>query len=146
MPLEFPAMGRKVEAAGALALLFLAFSSPAESRTAAAAACNTRGVLAHATACGYKLVRLSADGLSCTKARAAARQVAEQVIHNKAISVPGVMGFGISTQTCSGCAPTTQISLTYSSGGKLTVSLRGPGSGKSVPSPTPSPPPGTITV
>jgi hypothetical protein len=137
-------MDRKIEVAGAVAMLVLAFSSPAEARTAAAAACNTRGVLAHAG--GYKLVRLTADGLSCTKARAAARQVAEQVIHNKAVSVPGVLGFGISTQTCSGCAPTTQISLTYSSGGKLTVSLRGPGSGKSVPSPTPSPPPGTITV
>jgi hypothetical protein len=129
---------------GAVAIVVLAFSSPAESRTAAAAACNTSGVLAHAG--GYKLLRLTADGLSCTKARTAARQVAEQVIHNKSISVPGVLGFGISTQTCTGCAPTTQITLTYSSGGKLTVSLRGPRSGKSGPSPTPSSPPGTITV
>ena len=127
-------------------MLVLAFSSPAEARTAAAAACNTEGVLAHATAGGYKIVRLTADGLSCTKARAAARQVAEQMIHNKSISVPGVMGFGISTQTCTGCTPTTQISLTYSGGGKLSVSLRGPGSGKSAPSPSPSVPPGSITV
>ena len=123
-------------------MLLLTFSAPAESRTAAAAACSTRGLLTGASAGGYKVVRITPAGISCTKARATALQVAQQVIHNKAVSVPGVMGFGIATQTCTGCAPTTEISLTYSSGGKLTVSLRGPGGGKSVPSPGPSPAPG----
>jgi len=134
-----------VGAAGAVALLLLTFSAAAQARTTTATACSTQGVLTHASAGGYKLVRITAEGLSCTKARAVAREVAQQVIHNKPVGVPGVMGFGMSTQTCTGCTPTTEISLTYSSGGKLTVSLRGPGSGKSVPSPNPAPP-GSITV
>jgi hypothetical protein len=105
-------------------MLLLTFSAPAESR-AAAAACSTQGLITRASAGGYKVVRITAEGLSCTKARAVARAVAQQVIHRKAVSVPGVLGFGIATQTCTGCAPTTEISLTYSSDGKLTVSLRG---------------------
>jgi hypothetical protein len=131
-----------VGAVGALAMLLLTFSAPAESRTAAATACSTQGLLTRASAGGYKVVRITTEGLSCTKARAVAREVAQQVIHNKAVSVAGVMGFGMSTQTCPGCTPTTEISLTYSTGGKLTVSLRGPGSGKSAPSPSPTPIPG----
>ncbi len=121
--------------------MLLAASPTFAGPRAAAAACSTKDIIPSTSAGGYKVVRIEAQRLSCTKARAVARQVAQQVIHNKSVSVPGVMGFAMSTQMCPGCAPTTEISLTYSSGVKLTVSLRGPGGGKSAPSPSPSPGP-----
>jgi hypothetical protein len=144
---------RKVVVAGIVGAVAMSLGTT----PAVAGACSTKGLVIPGPAGGYKFVLINAQGISCSKARAVARQVAQQVIHNKSISVPGVVAsVAMSTQMCTGCAPTTEISLTYASGDKVTVSLRGPGVGKSTPlpsplpspspHPTPGPGPGVITV
>jgi hypothetical protein len=51
-----------------------------------------------------------------------ARTVATQVTGNGSLSVPGVVSFSMSTQTCTtGCASGTSVTLVYPSG-SVTVS------------------------
>ena len=92
-------------------------------------------VICKASLEGYRSVRVEASGLSCARATQAARRVAQELHGSGSISVPGVNGFSVSTTTCTGCGTTTQVTLLYASGAKVTLSLRS-GSGK--PSPAPS--------
>jgi len=58
------------------------------------------------------------------------------------VSVPGVAGFEMSTESCTGCGgTTTSVALSYPSGGKVTISIRGAGGGTVTPAPTPLPSP-----
>jgi hypothetical protein len=117
----------------ALAAIGLAFTAlPAHA--AAAQTCGGMG-----TTAGYKIVRLSVSGVSCTKARSIARSVAGDLHRNGSIDVPGVAGFSMSTETCTGCATTTQISLSFPTGAQLTISLRRAGGTSAPSSPTPTP-------
>jgi hypothetical protein len=84
---------------------------------------------------GYHSAKLVATGLSCARATAAARVVARELHGSGSISVPGVSGFSVSTTTCTGCGTTTQVTLLYASGAKVTLSLRS-GSGKASPPPS----------
>jgi len=121
----------------ALAAIGLALTAlPAQG--AAAETCGGAG-----TTAGYKIVRLAVSGLSCAKARSIARSVASDLHRNGDIDVPGVAGLSMSTETCTGCATTTEISLSYPSGGKVTISLRS-ARGKAAPS-SPAPAPSTGT-
>jgi len=92
------------------------------------------------SASGYKVVKLQASGVSCSKARAVVRAVAKDLRTTGGVDVPGASSFSLSTVICTGCGSTTTvISLGYASGGKVTISLRG-GSGTSTPAPgSPSP-------
>jgi nicotinamide mononucleotide (NMN) deamidase PncC len=91
---------------------------------------------------GYKLVHLQATGVSCAKARSIARTVAGQLHRQGGISISGIAGFSMSTQTCTGCGTTTQVSLSYASGGRVTVSLRT----SATPGPVPFPGSGQVTI
>ena len=114
----------------ALAAVAVASTALVAGRGALAAtgACSTRGLAfsasARSAAPRYRVVGLRADHVSCTKARAIADRVAKDLLHSRPIQVPGVEGLGITEQTCTGCAPTTQVVLTYPRG-RITVSLRG---------------------
>jgi hypothetical protein len=116
------------------ALAALAAALPAQG--ARAAACNGKGIAAQ----GYRIVKLEASGVSCTKARSVAGTVARQLHASGGIHLPDVAGFALSTETCIGCGgTTTRIALTYANGGKVTLSLRGGGSGNVSPAPAPAP-------
>ncbi|MEI8105191.1 MAG: hypothetical protein WCH31_05025 [Actinomycetes bacterium] len=125
------------------AALLLAAASSAASRQALST-CSTKSLVPSSSS-GYHVVSVQAQALSCQKARAVATQVASQLIHGKPISVPGVNGFGMSTQTCTGCAPRTEVSLTYPSGAKVTIVVTGPGRSSS-PAPAPGSNSGSGTV
>jgi hypothetical protein len=120
------------------------------SQGAAATACSTRNL---GIPGGYQLVRVQAVGLSCARARSLARTVASQLHRDGTIEIPGVAGFSMSTQTCTGCGSTTQVSLSYPSGAKVTLSLKdarpasAPTPGATpAPLPLPSPGPGPLTI
>ena len=106
---------------------------------ASTASCSTKSL----TAGGAKVVKVEASSLSCAKARAVARLVAGQLAKGGSIDVPKVAGFSMSSTTCTGCGgTTTQVTLTYSSGARVTISIRGGklGSlGSPVPQPLPTP-------
>jgi hypothetical protein len=106
------------------------------SQGAPTTACSTKNI---ALPQGYRLVRVQAVGLSCTRARSVARTVASQLHRRGAVDIPGVAGFAMSTETCTGCGSTTQVSVSYPSGAKVTVSLKGLAG--TLPSPTPVPAP-----
>jgi len=115
-----------------VAALGLGFAA-VPARGAAATACSTKGV----AAVGYRVVRLSAAGVSCDKARSVAALVARQLRHQGGVSVPGVAGFSMSTRMCTGCRTTTDISLSYGSGGKVSLSIEKRGATGTLPAPTP---------
>jgi hypothetical protein len=108
--------------------------APALAKTTTAVKCSTKGL----TSGKAKITEVQTDGMSCTKAVAVARKVAADVVNNRAVSVPGVSGFAMSTDSCIGCGgTTTKVGLTYASGAKLTISIRGGGSGITInPGPT----------
>jgi hypothetical protein len=93
--------------------------------------CTTTGLSASA---GYKVVALTASGVSCSKARSVAAQIAGELAHGRPIAVAGVEGFAINTTMCGGCKPTTQVALRYPAG-KVTISIGGKGSAGNAPSP-----------
>lgn len=96
------------------------------------------------SASGYKVVKLQASGVSCSKARAVVRAVAKDLRTTGGVDVPGASSFSLSTVICTGCGSTTTvISLGYASGGKVTISLRS-ARGKAAPS-SPAPAPSTGT-
>jgi hypothetical protein len=90
---------------------------------------------------GTKVVKVDASGVSCAKAIAVARKVASQVAKNGSVDIPDVTGFELATETCTGCGgTTTQVILSYRSGAKLTISIRGDKVGQ-IQNPTPIPQP-----
>lgn len=112
------------------AALFLAAGTAADARQVGS--CSTQGLKFTAGAkTSYKVLALQAQGFGCSKARTIATQVAKELLHGRPITLTGVHGFAMSTSTCTGCAPTTQVSLSYASG---TVKVTLTGSGKSAPS------------
>jgi hypothetical protein len=112
----------------------LCVCSPVLAKTATAVTCSTKGLSAGKA----KVTEVQADGMSCTNALTVAREVAADVVNNRAVSVPGVSGFAMSTDSCIGCGgTTTKVGLTYASGAKLTISIRGGSSGVTInPGPT----------
>ena len=108
---------------------------PAAVGASASTSCSTTGLAVPASGhTGYRVVELRAQGVRCTKARSVARQVAEDLSHNRSVSLAGISGIGISSMSCAGCTPSTQVSISYPDG-QVTVSLRG--------SASPSPPGGS---
>ena len=105
---------------------FLASSSLAGAAERAATSCSTKG-LAFSTgkSASYKVIQLGADGVACSKARTVAQKVALDLLHGKPVSVSGVSGLAMSTFSAGTGPAKTQISLTYSNNGKITVSLSG---------------------
>ena len=72
------------------------------------------------------MVEVQASGLSCAKALGIARQVAAQVAKSGSVDIPDVSGMALSTTSCTGCGGTkTQVILTFPSGARLTISIRG---------------------
>lgn len=123
-----------IRAALAIALVTAVTCSPALAAHSSAVACSTKGLNARS---GAKVFKVQASGLSCAKALAVAGKVANEVGHNRALTVPGVADFAMSTETCTGCGgTTTEISLGYPSGGKVTISIRGASGGSVTPVPT----------
>lgn len=119
----------KVLRFGALATLasvgFLASVSPAVAGGKAAGSCSTKGLaFTSGKKASYKVVQLGAEGLTCSKARTVAQQVALDLLHRRPVSLDGVSGLGMSTVSDGSGPAKTQISLTYPNG-KITVSLRG---------------------
>ena len=111
--------------------------SPAVAAHASTASCSTKSLKTG----GAKVIEVRAAGLSCTKALGIARTVASQVAKTGNVDVQGVSSFAVSSSTCTGCGGTkTQVVLSYPSGAKLTISIRGGKSG-SIQSPTPIPQP-----
>jgi hypothetical protein len=145
---NLPSVISKVLPFGALATLasvgFLASVSPAVAGGRVASSCSTKG-LAFATGknASYKVVELGAEGLTCSKARAVAQQVALDLLHGKPVSLDGVSGLGMSMVSNGSGPARTQISLTYPNG-KITVSLSGSGGSSSSINPFPSSPFPTI--
>lgn len=126
-------------AASALGLLLTAL--PAQG--ASATTCSTTHP---AVAGGYRVVRLTATGVSCTKARTVAATVARQLQRQGGVSVPGVASFSMSTRMCTGCGTTTDVSLGWADGRKVAVSLE-KANGPRGPAPVvPTPGPGPLTV
>jgi len=118
------------------------------SQAAVSSACSANGVAAGS----YRVIHLTAVGISCAKARSVAATVAHQLAGKGVVDVPGVAGFSMSTRSCTGCRTTTEIAVIYPSGGKVTISLAGhavsiaPPSLIPTPTPLPSPGPGPLTV
>jgi hypothetical protein len=117
---------RALLAAGAVALVLGALPVHA----AATASCSTKSL---AAAGGYHVTRLQAVHGSCAKARSVARTVASQLGKSGTVNIPGVAGFALSTQTCTSCGTTTQVTLSWPSGMKVVVSLRGGNAGSEPP-------------
>jgi hypothetical protein len=119
---------------GALALAsigLLVGGSVALASGQAVSACSTKGLAFSAgKTSSYKVVQLGAEGVTCSKARTVAQQVALDLLHGKPVSLDGVSGLGMSTISDGGGPAKTQISLTYPNG-KITVSLSGTGGGNS---------------
>jgi len=138
----------KVLPLGALAALasigFLASGSLALAGGRTVSFCSTKG-LAFSTGkkASYKVVQLGAEGVTCSKARTVAQQVALDLLHGKPVSLDGVSGLGMSTISDGSGPAQTQISLTYPNG-KITVSLSGTGGGSSSSNPIPNNPFPTI--
>jgi len=104
----------------------------------ASTSCSTSGLAVPASGhSGYRVVKLRVQGIRCTKARSVALQVAEDLFHNRSVALSGISGIGISSMSCTGCTPSTQVSISYPDG-QMTVSLRG-GAGSSPGGPTPPP-------
>jgi hypothetical protein len=134
----------KVLPLGALATLasiaFLASASPAVAGGRAASSCSTKGLsFATGKKASYKVVQLGAEGLTCSKARTVAQQVALDLLHGKPLTLDGVSGLGMSTVSDGSGPAKTQISLTYPQG-KITVSLSGSGGSSASINPFPSSP------
>jgi len=87
----------------------LAFAAVPVQGATAAGTCNAKQVV---VARDYKVVRLTASHVSCAKARAAASTVARQLGRQGSVDIPGVAGFSMSTQMCTGCGTKAQVSLT----------------------------------
>jgi hypothetical protein len=119
-------VARKLVAAGLPALLAmsLALAASASSGHAAASTCSTRGLHVGAGTSAFRVTRLRARGIACTKARSIARTVAADLLHNRAVSISGSDGFSLDQESCTGCAPTTQVAIAYPRG-TITISLRG---------------------
>ena len=101
------------------AAVFLALGGGASA--AERIACSTSGLPAtHA----YKVVSLRTSGVPCATARTVAQQVADDLMHGRPVSISGVQGLALATTSCTGCATTTQVTLSYPNG-KITVSLGG---------------------
>lgn len=126
----------RVVLAASVAAAFLCIPALASAH-ASTATCSTKSL----STSGAKVVKVQASGLSCTKAIVVARKVASQVAKSGSVSVPGVAEFAISTEMCTGCGgTTTQVVLSYPSGAKLTISIRG-GKVRQIENPTPIPSP-----
>jgi hypothetical protein len=126
----------KVLRLGALAALasigFLASGSLALAGQRAATSCSTKGLaFSSGKKASYKVVQLGADGVTCSKARTVAQQVALELLKGKPISVAGVSDFGMSTISVGAGPAKTQISLTFANNGKITVALTGSGGSSS---------------
>jgi hypothetical protein len=129
-------------ALAASALTFVLGAVPAQG--APRVTCSTKSL---ATSGGYRITRLQATHASCTKARSVARRVASQLGKGGTVHVPGVAGFAMATQSCSGCGTTTRVTLTWPSGMEIVVSLRTGSTGSLNPPPQQAPgsgPPTTI--
>jgi hypothetical protein len=126
MFLRFGALAAVVSI-GALATCSFAFAGQR-----AATSCSTKG-LAFSTGkkASYKVVQLGADGVACSKARTIAQKLALQLLHGKPVSIDGVSGLAMSTFSIGSGPAKTQVSLTYSNKGKITVSLSGSGGASS---------------
>jgi hypothetical protein len=139
---------RKVLPLGALATLasigFLASGSLAVAGGRTVSSCSTKGLtFASGKKASYKVVQLGAEGITCSKARTVAQQVALDLLHGKPVSLAGASGLGMSTVSEGAGPAKTQISLTYPNG-KITVSLSGSGGSSSPSLPFPSNPFPTI--
>jgi hypothetical protein len=139
-------MARRSSWAGTVAALVALASTGALSAAAlhthSAGACSTHGLRFPAggeAARGYRVVSLSARGVPCATARSVASRVAHDLLRGQGISVAGAVGFGLTEESCTGCATTTNVSVSYPHG-TIIVSLRGAGaaSGGSIPAPSPT--------
>lgn len=131
------AVGTLVKLGVALAIaaaLLVTGATFAGAQTTATTTCSTRGLRAATgggrTSSPLSVVRLDAEGVSCSRAAGVARQVVADLAGGKPVSVNGAEGIDIvSSSACGGCASETQLSLTYPAG-VVTIEVRGalPGS------------------
>jgi hypothetical protein len=108
----------------AVAAGVLAASPVASGGGARAAACPTAGLrVSGAHGSGYRVVSLTASGFSCSAARGIARDLAESLLKTGSVHVSDG-SLAMSSETCTGCVPRTQISITYPKG-TISVALTG---------------------
>ncbi|HWB21251.1 MAG TPA: hypothetical protein VG652_00010 [Gaiellaceae bacterium] len=123
--------------AAVISVGLLASCSFAFAGQRAATSCSTKGLAFSAGKnASYKVVQLGAEGVACSKARTIAQKLALQLLHGKPVSIDGVSGLAMSTLSIGSGPAKTQVSLTYSNKGKITVSLSGsgaPSSGTQIP-------------
>lgn len=113
--------------AGTIALLAAAGSAAAAPQ---ASSCSTRGLGA-----GHMhVVSVHVQDVSCSTARSLAGRIAKDLATGRPVSVPDASGFGMSTESCTGCKTTTSVQVTFVRG-SVTVELSG-GSGSSSPAPS----------
>ncbi len=129
-----------------VAALAVAGSAGSALAQQSATACSTTGLVTGTAARTYKVAQLTTTGIPCAKARVIARTVATQVTGNGSLSVPGVVSFSMSTQTCTtGCASGTSVTLVYPSGSvTIVITRRAATVTPTKPTtPTPAPTPGS---
>ncbi len=106
-------------------VLLAAGATGASARSTRAVSCATHGLVASAAhGSAYHVVSLEAAGISCAAARGVARQVAVDLARSEPVSFPRASGLSISEQSCTGCAPRTEVAVSFPRG-EITISLRG---------------------
>ncbi|MBV8080421.1 MAG: hypothetical protein JO186_08610 [Actinobacteria bacterium] len=124
-------------ATGFVLVVAAALAAAASGSRGSATVCPTDGLSAGGAA---KVVKLTAEGVGCTKARAIARRVAQQVGAGKPVDAAGAQGLSYNVvASCSPqCTSMTQVALTYPNG---TVTITLGHTLKTTPSPAPAPVP-----
>jgi hypothetical protein len=119
-------LGRAAKIVGALAGAGAACALLLPAPAGAATSCSTHGLTLRLTGkASLAVVSLSAQGFTCTRAVAVARQLVRELGAGGSISLSGAAGIDIGSSTpCAACATETQVSLSYPSG-TIEVALKG---------------------